>query len=102
MAYLKSRKLTAILLASLMVLIFLFSLSFIVGEHEHECLGDTCEICEVIQVAEKNLGGDDKNTPTVTVFNQDDLSFLCSQIISVEKEVVENDTPITLFDVLLA
>lgn len=96
---LSNKKILAWAFALLMLLVFLFSLSFIASSAEHECCGETCEICEVIAIAEKNLSGTDKNTNSATVFYQklhNDSSVLA---LDSKCRVVGEQTPITLFDV---
>lgn len=42
-------------LAAILLAFTVFSVSFSAMEHNHECSGEDCAICYVIQVAEQNL-----------------------------------------------
>lgn len=47
----------AIVFSVVFICLVLFSSCLIVAEHGHECIGDDCNICGVIDAAQKLLGG---------------------------------------------
>ncbi len=50
-----NKRLTAALLAMVMLFFVLFSVFFIAHEADHECSGEGCPVCALIQMCEDNI-----------------------------------------------
>ncbi len=51
----KKKRWIAVILCIYFILISLFSLTYIIKEADHTCIGTHCSICESIQTAQKNM-----------------------------------------------
>lgn len=52
-----TKRSVAILFSIVFICLILFASSFIVAEYGHDCIGENCNICCVIDAAQKILGG---------------------------------------------
>ena len=52
---LQSKRFVAGIMALMMLVIVLFSVTFIAAEAEHDCCGDDCSICSCIRLCENTL-----------------------------------------------
>ncbi len=52
---LQQKRFTAGIMALMMLVIVLFSVSFIAAEADHDCRGDDCPICACIRLCENSL-----------------------------------------------
>ena len=51
----QTQRRTSVVLCALLLMVMVFSNLFIIFEHDHECSGDDCPICILLQQAEKNV-----------------------------------------------
>ena len=51
----KASAYASLALAALLIIFFLFSMTFIVMEAHHDCEGEDCPICSVLKMAEDNI-----------------------------------------------
>ena len=51
------KRLSAVLLSVIFVLSLIFSFSFIVSEADHDCSGENCEICQLIDFCLDQIAG---------------------------------------------
>ena len=51
----KAKRAVAVIISILFVSVMLFSHIFIIAEADHDCVGESCHICRVIEVAENTV-----------------------------------------------
>ncbi len=51
----QTQRRASVVLCALLLMVMVFSSLFIVFEHDHDCSGDDCPICVLLQQAEKNV-----------------------------------------------
>lgn len=73
----KSKKLLAALIAFVLVLTAFFSAYYISAELDHDCSGDGCPVCAVIQLCENFLrqAGSGNVQPGFEIFRAFDILF---------------------------
>lgn len=94
----KKRRAIAIIICVVFALALFFSFDFIIENTNHECSGDHCPICAVLQVAEEISGGTKKAV----------VSMLISALFIVAIYIIRRQinislaavTPISLNDIL--
>lgn len=67
-----SKKSLALLIAGIFALTAIFSFLFIVSETDHHCVGENCQVCHLVRLAEQTLeqigSGNTYFYPAVAVF----------------------------------
>ncbi len=95
----KLKKCTTILLALVFIATIILSLTFIAENFHHDCTGDDCVICQMIETAEDILGGG-KTAETDAVSGVFKINYTESDITCAEPDCTVISTPVSLNDLL--
>ena len=87
------RKMIVAYVAFAMLFVVLFSAVFVTVEAFHDCDGDSCPICNLIQQCENNLNQlGDGSTPIYLAFL---AVLLVAAVLSLEENVLVYSTPVS-------
>lgn len=90
----KQRRLAAVILAAIFLLVMATSLFVVACEVDHDCCGEDCLICAILAVCQNTLRALSDALPLVAVIAA--AVFCAASLIAVCKAALHVETPISL------